>query len=135
MTTEHKPLNATQQLNAIAAQLAELKRDVALLVALATNADPLEDRSHEATRALMARNARRHRGEACPECQDTGMVLDALGAIPCPVCSGPSDTRNAPRPSDVAVGCSSTASGCIQRQDRKGAEGPGRDESAGQGVS
>ena len=86
-TTEHRPLNATQQLNAIAAQLAELHRDVKYLLALASHDDPLEDRSADATRALMARNERRARGEACPECQDTGMVLDALGAIPCPVCS------------------------------------------------
>lgn len=101
-TTDHKPLNATQQLNAIAAQLAEMKRDVALLVALATNADPLEDRSHDATRALMARNERRARGEACPECQDTSMVLDALGAIPCPVCSQPCIRSVGDHPSDAA---------------------------------
>lgn len=46
-------------------------------------------RSIGANRALLDRNARRARGDACPTCDDVGLVLDDQDvASPCPTCKG-----------------------------------------------
>lgn len=87
---EHRPIDVRGQLNAMAKQLNDVRQDVKTLLALATDNDPNSEQSAAAERALMARNARRANGQACPQCNDIGLVYDVLGAIPCPVCSSSS---------------------------------------------
>jgi hypothetical protein len=57
----------------------------ATLRSSAGRADPREE-TVRAQQGLADRNARRARGDACPDCEDVGFVLTDAGAVPCRTC-------------------------------------------------
>ena len=90
MTARTAP-SASQQLNDLTRMVLELHRDVRAILAKLDTESPATAASNAtgANRALLDRNARRARGDACPTCDDVGLVVgDQDVASPCPTCKG-----------------------------------------------
>ena len=91
MSAHRTAPSATQQLNDVHRLLTELRSDVKAILAKLDMESPTAaaGKATGANRAFMDRHARRARGDACPQCDDVGVVLNGAGdAEPCPRCGG-----------------------------------------------